>query len=213
MSFFVAAGMIADDVVRKETRNGVLAVFRLETGAPNRRRLWIDVEAWGQLAGTVAHHGSAGRGVLVSGRLTHKTWRDRETGRPRQRHVVTAHDIDLLARGGEADRLPVMVVLAGTVDLVYPERLTSRGIAYSFRLSAGRAGAKTGRLWIDVEHWRPHDVDRLVLVERQHQAISGNLVYRAPGRGRTGGLCVRATNLRHPDGTYGVGRRPVTCRG
>ncbi len=34
MAFFVGAGTISEDVVRKETRNGVLAVFRLETGAP-----------------------------------------------------------------------------------------------------------------------------------------------------------------------------------
>ncbi|MEZ5229752.1 MAG: single-stranded DNA-binding protein [Acidimicrobiales bacterium] len=85
MAYFVAAGVISDEVVRKETRNGVLATFRLETGAPNNRRLWIDVEAWGQLAGTVAHHGSVGRGVLVSGRLTYKTWRDRDTGESRHR--------------------------------------------------------------------------------------------------------------------------------
>lgn len=31
MAFFIATGTISNDVVRKETRNGVLTTFRLET--------------------------------------------------------------------------------------------------------------------------------------------------------------------------------------
>lgn len=204
MTFFVAAGIIADDVVRKETRAGVLAAFRLKTGAPNGRRLWIDVEAWGQLAGTVAHHGSAGRGVLVSGRLTYKTWRDRQSGESRNRYVVTAHDIDLLSSEADPLLLPATVVVAGTVDSVYPERPTPRGVVHSFRLSAGRAGVKTGRLWIDIEYWRPHDAERLVLIAHRHRVVSGSLDYRAPDCGQVGGLRVRATNLRGPDSTSGA---------
>ena len=50
MAFFVAAGTISNDIVRKETRNGVLATFRLETGAPRKCKLWIDIETWGHLA-------------------------------------------------------------------------------------------------------------------------------------------------------------------
>lgn len=153
MAFFVGAGTIADDVVRKETRNGVLAVFRLETGAPNNRRLWIDVEAWGHLAGTIAHHASAGRAVLVSGRLTQKTWRDTQSGQARSRYVVTALDIDLLTDNTEPILLPTTVVVDGTVQKVYSDRPTANGVVHSFRLVSGRAGTKTGRLWIDVEHW------------------------------------------------------------
>ena len=180
MAFFVAAGVISDEIVRKETRNGVLTTFRLETGAPNNRRLWIDVESWGQLAGTVAHHGSVGRGVLVSGRLTYKTWRDRQTGESRHRYVVTALDIDLLAEGSERPLLPATVVVAGTVETVYPERPTKRGVVHSFRLVSGRAGSKTGRLWIGVEYWAEPKAERLgrlsLLVEGELQ--HGN---RAPG--------------------------------
>lgn len=204
MTFFVAAGIIADDIVRKETRAGVLAAFRLETGAPNGRRLWIDVEAWGQLAGTVAHHGAAGRGVLVSGRLTYKTWRDRRSGESRNRYVVTAHDIDLLSSDVDPLLFRATVVVAGTVDSVYPERPTPRGVVHSFRLSTGRAGVKTGRLWIDIEHWRPHEAELLTLVARQHRVVSGSLDYRTPGRGQTGGLRLRTTNLRSPHPTPGV---------
>ena len=157
MAFFVGAGTIADEVVRKETRNGVLAVFRLETGAPNDRRLWIDVEAWGRLAGTVAHHASAGRPVLVSGRLTYKTWRDRTSGEARSRLVVTALDVDLLSDDVDQVLLPTTVVAAGSVEAAYPDRPTKKGVVQSFRLVSGRAGSKTGRLWLDIEQWVPAD--------------------------------------------------------
>lgn len=176
MAFFVGAGTIADDVVRKETRNGVLAIFRLETGAPNNRRLWIDVEAWGHLAGTIAHHASAGRAVLVSGRLTQKTWRDTQSGQARNRYVVTALDIDLLTDNTDPILLPTTVVAAGTVKAVYPDRPTTNGVVHSFRLATGRAGAKTGRLWIDVEYWTPAGV--LVGLTSGHVlATSGYLRY------------------------------------
>ena len=192
MAFFVAAGVISDEIVRKETRNGVLATFRLETGAPNNRRLWIDVEAWGQLAGTIAHHGSVGRGVLVSGRLSYKTWRDRETGDSRHRYVVTALDIDLLPDGSEPVLLPSTVVVAGTIETVYPVRPTKRGVVHSFRLSSGRAGSKTGRLWIDVDYWLPAGDPTRALPERGATFIAGQLGYRSSGDGPTG-LYLRST--------------------
>ncbi len=94
MAFFIAAGIISNDIVRRETRAGVLANFRLETGAPRGGRLWIDIECWSHLAGTIAHHGATGRHISVSGRLTQKTWRDKTTGDARCRYVVTAADID-----------------------------------------------------------------------------------------------------------------------
>ena len=197
MAFFVAAGVISDEIVRKETRNGVLATFRLETGAPNNRRLWIDVESWGQLAGTVAHHGSVGRGVLVSGRLTYKTWRDRDTGESRHRYVVTALDVDLLPEGSEPVLLPSTVVVAGTIETVYPERPTKRGVVHSFRLASGRAGSKTGRLWIDVDHWLPAGEPTPTMLERGATLITGQLGYQSSGDGATG-LYLRSTTSRAP---------------
>lgn len=191
MAFFVGAGTIAEEVVRKETRNGVLAVFRLETGASNNRRLWIDVEAWGQLAGTIAHHGSAGRSVLVSGRLTYKTWRDRQSGEARSRLVVTALDVDLLSCEIDPTLLSTTVVVAGTVDTVYPERPTKNGTVHSFRLASGRAGSKTGRLWIDVEHWVRDGGSPAGKSERNEVVTTGRLGYRSTGcsddpKGRSG---------------------------
>ena len=83
MAFFIATGIISNDIVRRETRNGVVTTFRLETGAPRGGKLWIDIECWGHLAGTIAHHGTTGRLVSVSGRLTQKSWRDKTSGEAR----------------------------------------------------------------------------------------------------------------------------------
>ena len=96
MAFFTAIGTISNDIVRRETKNGVVATFRLETGAPRGRKLWIDIQCWGHLAGTVAQHGRQGRGVAVSGRLASAEWRDRATGRARSRLLVHASHVDLL---------------------------------------------------------------------------------------------------------------------
>ncbi len=93
--------------------------------------------------------------MLVSGRLTQKAWKDSTSGQARNRYVVTALDIDLLTDNTDPILLPTTVVAAGTVQAVYPDRQTTNGVVHSFRLATGRAGTKTGRLWIDVEHWTP----------------------------------------------------------
>ncbi len=195
MAFFVGAGIVADEIVRKETRNGVLATFRFETGAPNSRRLWIDVEAWGQLAGTIAHHGAAGRGVLVSGRLTYKTWRDRTTGESRFRYVGTALDDDLLGDGTNPQSVPTTLVASGTIEAVYPERGTKRGAVRSFRLATGRAGSKTGRLWIDVEQWVAADETVDDLLQRRITTVTGNLAFGGSSAPGFRGLYVRSAVL------------------
>lgn len=196
MAFFLGAGNISDEVVRKETRNGVLATFRLATGAPNDRRLWVDVEAWGQLAGTIAHHGSEGRDVLVSGRLTYKTWRDRATGESRHRYVVTALDVDLLGATTDSLSVPTTLVVSGTIETMHPTRPTPRGVVHAFRLASGRAGSKTGRLWIEVEHWLPNDEPPLAVTERRTVTVTGHLDYRPKSETAPGGLYLRSTMVR-----------------
>lgn len=175
MTHFLGSGTIASDIVRKETRNGVVASFRLRSGPKGHGRVWIDVEAWGHLAGTIHQHGSPDRSVIVAGRLTQKTWHDRATGEARHRHVITAFDIDLLPDGHEAE-LPNTIVAAGTVDCDPVTRPAGTGTVTAFQFAAGRAGAKTGRLWIDVEHWHrePLTIDR-----RTHAVLVGHLAFGA----------------------------------
>ncbi|MEZ5229751.1 MAG: hypothetical protein R2710_24765 [Acidimicrobiales bacterium] len=88
--------------------------------------------------------------------------------------------------------LPSTVVVAGTIETVYPERPTKRGVVHSFRLSSGRAGSKSGRLWIDVEHWLPAGEPTPTLPERGATLIAGQLGYQSSGDGPTG-LYLRST--------------------
>ena len=70
------------------------------------------------------------------------------------------------------------MVVAGTIAIPPTERAAGTGHVSEFRLASGRAGSKTGRLWIDVEHWHresepPHEREALV--------VGGSLAYgRSP---------------------------------
>jgi len=179
MAFFIAAGTISNDIVRKETRNGVLATFRLETGAPRGGRLWIDIECWGHLAGTIAHHASKGREVSVSGRVTQKTWRDKTTGEARHRYVITATDVDLLSEPATSTpEVPNAVILTGRVEAILPTRSAKSGSVVCFRVSTGRSGNKAGRLELDVEHWTPPQSTPAGLAESIQVTVAGGLAYR-----------------------------------
>ena len=197
MAFFIATGIISNDVVRKETRNGVLASFRLETGAPRGRKLWIDVECWGHLAGTIAHHGGSGRSVNVSGRLTQKTWRDSASGEARHRYVVTANDVDLISESDDTDQLlaPNSVLLRGTVESVLPSRTVRSGIVSCIRVAEGRAGSKTGRLVLQVEHWTATGAAAAQLDSRRPVVGLGSLTFGAGSPTACAGAVLDARTL------------------
>ncbi len=180
MAFFIAAGIISNDIVRRETRKGVLTTFRLQTGAPRGGKLWIDIECWGHLAGTIAHHATKGRGVSVSGRLTQKNWRDVATGEARQRYIITASDIDLHPTAEATMSLvPNAVLLTGTVETVHPDRTVKSGVISCFQVSAGKANTKTGRLHIEAEIWHPESKPSPKLHRKDPLTIIGALIYRS----------------------------------
>lgn len=156
MAFFIATGVVSNDVVRRETTKGVLTTFRLETGAPRGRKLWIDIECWAHLAGTIGRHGSKGRGVSVSGRLTQKTWRDKSTGDARQRIVVTALDVELF----RVDRrvgspIPNEVMLSYAVHALQLDRSDRIGLTSRFEARAIGSRRKMGSLTVAAEYWQP----------------------------------------------------------
>jgi single-stranded DNA-binding protein len=69
------SGRLVHDPTRRETHRGVVASFRL--AVDGRPRVWIDVEAWGHLAGTGATYLTARRHVGVTGRLAYTEYHDR----------------------------------------------------------------------------------------------------------------------------------------
>jgi single-strand DNA-binding protein len=80
MNVITLTGRLHSDPVRRETTKGVVATFRRTVDA-NRHRLWIDIDTWGHLAGTVHTHLAKGRQVAVTGSLRHTEYTDREQQR------------------------------------------------------------------------------------------------------------------------------------
>ena len=178
MAFFTAIGIISNDIVRRETKNGVVTTFRLETGAPRGRKLWIDVECWGHLAGTIAHHGETGRCVGVSGRLSEKVWRDRESGDRRRRVFVGALDVDLsLIRSRPASWPPNVVAASGTLLAVPTVDKIKTGSVLRTTVRTGRSGAKKGRLDLPIRAWTPDTFESCSFQTANSLAATGSLAW------------------------------------
>ncbi|MDP9388981.1 MAG: single-stranded DNA-binding protein [Actinomycetota bacterium] len=92
-------GRLTGDPARKETGKGVLTTFRI--GSDDSRRVWVDVETWGHLAGTCAAHLERGRHVAVVGSLAYREWTD-QAGERRQRWLVKASTVTFLDRRNHA---------------------------------------------------------------------------------------------------------------
>ena len=178
MATFHGVGVIADDIIRRETQKGVLATFRLASGATGKGRHWITIEAWGHTAGILHTHGHAGRGVAVSGRLTTNTWRDRTTGDQRSTLVVTAADLDFLDPNQHANELDIPNHVLAVGKLTTQPNRDQTGERLLFTLTSGQAGTKTGRLWLPVETWGRTLNDANHLRNGDHVAIAGRLNYR-----------------------------------
>lgn len=202
MACFAGSGIIASDVVRRETQKGVVATFRLQTTTYRNRRLWITVETWGHLAGTINRHAKPGRPVLVNGRLRQKTWRDRKTGDARTNLVVAASDADLLPEGtcSMERNTPHSVQASGKVSGKPELGHTDRSA--TFTLSTGKTGSKAGLLWLPVQ-LRANSALVVWLSSGQSLEISGRLVHVAPQMALLAWVGV-APNPIHPDLTIAV---------
>ena len=191
MAFFTAIGTISNDIVRRETKNGVVAKFRLETGAPRGRKLWIDIECWGHLAGSVARHASSGRAVAVSGRLQSTAWRDRTTHSRRESLRVVALDVDLLERVDFEQPLVNRVTVEGGVRPPQRTFRSRRGHIHRFAVTSGQAQAKTGSLKLDVHTWTASDSPPPGVRQGSVVSLQGALFFDTTRRG----LALWATEL------------------
>lgn len=100
MNVLTLTGRLGDDPVRRDTTKGVVCEFRL--AVHGRPRLWITVVAWGHLAGSCAHHLTAGRTVAVTGTLMHDQYVTRG-GERAERWYCKAYDITFLDRPAPAE--------------------------------------------------------------------------------------------------------------
>lgn len=93
MNTITLVGHLQDDPARRDTTGGVVVTFRVAV-QERRHRLWIDVEAWGQLAG-LATRLTKGRQVGVTGKLRNKPY-TATSGERRDHWYIAANDLSFL---------------------------------------------------------------------------------------------------------------------
>ena len=178
MAYFQAVGTIATDIIRKETRKGILASFRLKSGTPGRGQLWITVETWGHTAGVLNTHASVGRGIIVSGRLKQNIWSDTTTSQRKTRLVVVAHNLDFCDPNHDITSVSLVNQVTAVGRVKAAPRPDHTGDRLLFNIISGQAGAKTGRLCLQVEARGQNMTVARQLRPGVHVAVGGRLGYR-----------------------------------
>ena len=74
--------------------------FKDESGATKDEVTFIDVEAWGKQAETIAKYCTKGKPLFIEGRLKLDSWEDKTTGQKRQKLKVVLESFQFVG-GGE----------------------------------------------------------------------------------------------------------------
>ena len=77
-------------------------VFRDSSGSQKEDVSFIDCSAWGKLGEMISQYAKKGSGVLVSGRLSQRTWEDKTSGQKRSRVEIVVEDFNFT--GSAQDR-------------------------------------------------------------------------------------------------------------
>ena len=110
----IITGNLTRDPELRTTPNGasvcsfsvaVNRVYRDSNGAQKEDVSFIDCSAWGKLGEMIGQYAKKGSGVLVSGRLSQRTWEDKNSGQKRSRVEIVVEDFNFTSaasdRGGE----------------------------------------------------------------------------------------------------------------
>lgn len=117
MNKVLVAGNLTRDIETRQAGQSTVASIGL---AINRRYragsewkeevAYIDCEAWGKTAETMAAHLSKGRSVFIEGRLKLDTWQDKKDGSNRSKLKVVVENFQFVGgqeSRGESMRAPV----------------------------------------------------------------------------------------------------------
>ena len=112
----IITGNLTRDPDLRTTPNGasvcsfsvaVNRVFRDSSGKQQEDVSFIDCSAWGKLGEMIGQYAKKGSGVLVSGRLSQRTWEDK-SGQKRSRVEIVVEDFNFTTnaneRGGDGGR-------------------------------------------------------------------------------------------------------------
>lgn len=78
--------------------NAKVASFGLAVNGFKDHTDFFEVEAWNKTAEALVKYQHKGSLVLISGRMTHQTWEDKETKAKRSKVIVTAQSIKFLGQ-------------------------------------------------------------------------------------------------------------------
>ncbi len=76
-------------------------VYRDSNGAQKEDVSFIDCSAWGKLGEMIGQYAKKGSGVLVSGRLSQRTWEDKNTGQKRSRVEIVVEDFNFTSAASD----------------------------------------------------------------------------------------------------------------
>lgn len=76
--------------------------YRDASGEQREEVSYLDCSAWGKLGEMIAQYGKKGSGVLVSGRLSQRSWEDKNGGGKRSRVEIVVEDFNFVG-GGNRD--------------------------------------------------------------------------------------------------------------
>lgn len=102
----IISGNLTRDPELRTTPNGAnvcgfsVAVNRTYRDANGEQRedvSFIDCSAWGKLAEVINQYAKKGTGVLVCGRLSQRTWEDKNDGKKRSRVEIVVEDFNFLS--------------------------------------------------------------------------------------------------------------------
>ena len=106
----IIAGNITRDPELRSTPNGasvcsfsvaVNRVYRDSNGEQKEEVSFIDCSAWGKLGEMIGQYAKKGSGVLVSGRLSQRTWEDKNGGGKRSRVEIVVEDFNFVGGNGD----------------------------------------------------------------------------------------------------------------
>ena len=106
----IITGNLTRDPELRTTPNGssvcsfsvaVNRVYRDASGEQKEDVSFIDCSAWGKLAEMINQYAKKGSGVLVSGRLSQRSWEDKTSGQKRSRVEIVVEDFNFA--GGARD--------------------------------------------------------------------------------------------------------------
>lgn len=103
--------------------------WKSETGEMKEEVTFVDVDAFGKTAETIAQYLKKGRPILIEGRLRYETWEDKQTNQKKSKLGVVLENFQFLdsgrgAEGGEAPSRPAAPAnrpAAGPADASEPD--------------------------------------------------------------------------------------------